>query len=116
MDWIGRAILEWYGVGDRFDQIRELYTRYDVWIVLTAAFTPIPYKVFTIAAGACSIDLVPFFMASLIGRGGRFFLVATFIYFWGERAKVILERYFNWITFGIIALLILGFLLVRWVL
>ncbi|MBI4208759.1 MAG: DedA family protein [Deltaproteobacteria bacterium] len=116
MDWIGRTILEWYGMGNRFDQIRDLYVRYDAWIVLTAAFTPIPYKIFTIAAGACSISLVPFFTASLIGRGGRFFLVAAFIYFCGERAKVILERYFNWITFGIIALLILGFLLVRWVL
>lgn len=116
MDWIGHPILEWYGIGNQFERIRELYVRYDFWIILTAAFTPIPYKVFTIAAGTCSIPLVPFFIASIVGRGGRFFLEATFIHFWGERAKIFLERYFNWITFGILALLVLGFLLVRWVL
>lgn len=99
---------------DTFDNVQNLYQKYDFWCVFIAAFTPIPYKVFTIAAGVCQIAFLPFVVASAIGRAGRFFLVATLLYFFGERVKVLIEKYFEWITLLLAAGIIGGFMAVKW--
>lgn len=95
----------------QFDHVTDLYKSYDVWIVFAAAFTPIPYKVFTIAGGVAGIDLVPFALASLIGRGGRFFLVAALLYWQGPRVKRLVETYFNLLTMILLVILIAGYAL-----
>jgi len=78
-----------------FDKVRELYKNYDFWIVFVAAFTPIPYKVITITAGVCDVRLVPFIIASTLGRAGRFFLVGAMIRYYGVIVRVFGKIYIN---------------------
>ncbi|MBW3549579.1 MAG: DedA family protein [Proteobacteria bacterium] len=87
-----------------FHQVQALFMRYGFWIVFVAAFTPIPYKVFTIASGATGIGLVPFLLGSLIGRGTRFFLVAGLIAWGGERLERVLRRYVEALGWTVAAL------------
>jgi membrane protein YqaA with SNARE-associated domain len=115
MDIIGIPILNFYGAMGKYEYIQALYRKYDAWAVGIAGFTPIPYKVFTIAAGAFKIDFIIFVLASIAGRAGRFFLVAGFIYFFGPPIKTFIDKYFNLLTFVFFALLILGFLLIKYV-
>ncbi|MBW2298151.1 MAG: DedA family protein, partial [Deltaproteobacteria bacterium] len=77
---VGEKIVEFYGLTDKVDYIEVLYNRYDAWAVGIAGFTPIPYKVFTIAAGAFKISFVVFIVASTVSRSARFFLVGGLIY------------------------------------
>ncbi len=81
--------------------------------IFTAAFTPIPYKVFTIAAGVFEVSLGVLIMASVPGRSGRFFLVATSIYFFGPRVKSLLEKYFELATLILLLLGVAGFLAIK---
>ncbi|MBI2191086.1 MAG: DedA family protein [Planctomycetes bacterium] len=81
--------------------------------VFTAAFTPIPYKVFTIAGGFCEIPFLTLVVASLIGRPARFFAVSTLFYFCGAWAQQFIDRYFNLLTILFTVLLIGGFVLLK---
>ncbi|MEW6409162.1 MAG: YqaA family protein [Nitrospirota bacterium] len=110
---IGEPILRFYGAMDRYFEIQALYNKYDAWAVGIAGFTPIPYKVFTIAAGACKIDLAVFTIASVISRSARFFLVASLIWYFGPKVKDFIDRYFNLLTIAFVILLILGFIFLR---
>lgn len=96
-----------------FNQVSELYKQWDAWIIFIAAFTPLPYKVFTIAAGVCQISLPVFILASLIGRSARFFLVAALLWRWGDSVKSFIEKYFNLLSVAFILLLIGAFLILR---
>ncbi|MEW6109129.1 MAG: YqaA family protein [Nitrospirota bacterium] len=115
IDTIGMPILNFYGVVDRYKYIQSLYIQYDAWAVGIAGFTPIPYKVFTIAAGAFKIDFIVFVLASIAGRAGRFFLVATLIYHFGPPIKDFIDKYFNLLSFLFIVLLALGFIIVKYI-
>ncbi|GAB4535850.1 MAG: YqaA family protein [Thermodesulfovibrionia bacterium] len=115
IDTIGMPIITFYGAMDRYSEIQSLYMKYDAWAVGIAGFTPIPYKVFTIAAGAFKINFPVFVLASIAGRAGRFFLVSGLIYFFGPSIKTFIDKYFNLLTFVFFALLIGGFLLVRYI-
>jgi membrane protein YqaA with SNARE-associated domain len=112
---IGRRIIEFYGVEDRYQQVGDLYHRWDAIAVGVAGFTPIPYKVFTIAAGAFSINFVTFMLASLVSRGARFFLIGALIRWLGPGIKRFIERYFNLLTVVFVILLVGGFILVKYV-
>ena len=79
------------------------------WAVFIAGFSPIPYKVFTIAAGATFMPLIPFIIASVIGRGARFYLIACLVKVFGNKADALIKTYMDrigWILIGIIALLV----------
>jgi membrane protein YqaA with SNARE-associated domain len=115
IDSIGIPILNFYGAMDKYEYIQQLYMKYDAWAVGIAGFTPIPYKVFTIAAGAFKIDFLVFVLASIAGRAGRFFLVSGIIYLFGPRIKTFIDNYFNLLCFAFIILLIGGFILVKYV-
>jgi len=78
-----------------------------------AGFTPIPYKIFSLSAGIFDIKLKNFIIASIIGRGGRFFLVCTLIFFFGEKVRYFLEKYFEIFTIGFTVLLFGGFWLAK---
>lgn len=83
------------------------FGQWGFWAILLAGFSPIPYKVFTIAAGAASMALLPFVIASLIGRGARFFLVAGLMALGGPRMEAMLHRYVDWLgwaTVGLVAI------------
>jgi len=92
-----------------FEKVQDFYQRYDFWAVFIGAFTPLPYKVFTIAAGVCSVDIPMFMLASFLGRGLRFLMVAALIRLFGVMVKPFLEKHFNLATVVFVVLLILGF-------
>jgi len=96
-----------------FEKVRLKYEANAFLALFGAAFTPIPFKVFTIAAGAFNISLWTLIVASLIGRSMRFYFVATAIFFFGEQAKELLEKYFEIITFGLFLLMLAGFFAIK---
>jgi membrane protein YqaA with SNARE-associated domain len=111
---VGQWLLDLYQLHEAFARIRGWYLRYDFWAVFVAGFTPIPYKVFTLAAGAFEMDVWRFAAASIVGRGARFFLVAWLIHRYGAAIRDFIDRYFNWLTL-LFALLLVGFfLLATW--
>ncbi len=109
----GRPVLEWYHAMHTFEVLGEKYRQNLVLSLGTAGFTPIPYKVFTIAAGAVNVPLLPFVVISFISRGMRFFLVAGLLHRFGHPMKAFIERYFNALTLAFVLLLVGGFLVVR---
>jgi len=92
-----------------FNYVKGRYEAYGFLIVFTAAFTPIPYKVITIAAGVCTINFPMFVIASVIGRSARFFLVAGLLYLFGERIRTFIDKWFNLLTILFFVLLAAGF-------
>jgi membrane protein YqaA with SNARE-associated domain len=84
------------------------FDHWGVWAVFVAGFSPIPYKVFTIAAGALSMALLPFTLASIVGRGLRFFLVASLMAWGGARMEAILNRYVDRLGWATVALIAVG--------
>lgn len=115
MDAIGWKIIDFYDLRALFEQLFQTFNDYNFWAMLIAAITPIPYKVFTIAAGAANATFWVFLIASIIGRSFRFFAVGTLIYLFGERIKNFIDKYFNWLSIVFVILLIGGFLLVKYV-
>src|SRR3989338_2334895 len=79
MDLVGFPIMKFYGILEQYETVRQSYEEYNAVIVFIAAFTPIPYKLITITAGAFKLNILTFTIASLIGRAARFFLVAWVI-------------------------------------
>lgn len=116
MDVVGNKVLELYHLQDKFAKIGDLYREYEAWAVAGSGFTPIPYKLFTLAAGAFKIDFATFVFASTLGRAARFFLVAGLIYKFGPMVKQWIEKYFGWFTILFFVLLFLGFYLLKFVL
>lgn len=112
---VGRQLLELQGLMDGFGRIGELYAAYEAWAVALAGFTPIPYKVFTIAAGLFQVDFTVFVVASIVGRGGRFFLVAALLRLFGEPMKEFIDRYFNLLTLLLAVLIVAGFVVLHYV-
>ncbi len=113
MDLLGYKIINFYGLWEKYYKVGSLYSKYDFLAVGVAGFTPLPYKLFTISAGAFKINFLNFILASAISRSARFFLVAAVLKIFGERFKVYIERYFNIfaLTFGI--LIVVGFLVLK---
>lgn len=99
-----------------FLRVQEIYRTYDFWAVFAAGFTPIPYKVFTIAAGVFDLDFPRFVLASVLSRSARFFLVAGLIWKFGPPIKEFIDRYFNLLSVAFMVLLIGGFAVIRFVL
>jgi membrane protein YqaA with SNARE-associated domain len=112
---IGRRIIDIYGAQERYGQVAELYGEWDAIAVAVAGFTPIPYKVFTIAAGAFKINFLTFMLASLLSRGARFFLVGALIRWLGPGIKRLIDRYFNLLTVVFVILLFGGFVIIKYV-
>lgn len=99
-----------------FGIIQAKYELYNFWVVFTAGFTPIPYKIITISAGVFGISFMVFIIASAISRSARFFIVAALIYFFGPKIKELIDKYFNLLTIIFIILLIGGFIVIKYVL
>ncbi len=114
MEVVGDRILEFYHLTDKYDQVRQLYQHYEAWAVAAGGFTPLPYKLFTITAGAFRINFLVFVIASVISRAMRFYLVAATIYFFGPKVRHFLENYFNLFTMLFTILLIGGYFLLKW--
>lgn len=113
MEFVGFGILNFYGLTDKYESVAELYNRYNAWAVGIAGFTPIPYKVFTISAGAFKVNFGVFLLASIVSRSARFFIVAGLIYVFGAQIRAFIEKYFNILAVIFVLLLVAGFILIR---
>lgn len=113
---IGDRIVDFYGLSEKVGYIEALYNKYDAWAVGIAGFTPVPYKVFTIAAGAFNINFIVFTAASLVSRSLRFFLIGGLIYFFGPGIQRFIDKYFNKLAVAFTILLVAGFVMIRYLL
>jgi len=107
----GRPILTRLTGAESFDTLESYFRRWGGWAVGIAAFTPIPYKVFTIAAGIFRVRLAPFVIASVIGRAARFFLEAVMLLKFGDHARELLGSRFDLITMVAAGVVIIVFLI-----
>lgn len=112
-DTIGKAIVEFYGKADAYDGFADSFNEQGWLIVLLAGFTPLPFKLITIAAGATHLSLFVLLMASIISRGARFFLVAALLWKFGPPMKRFIEERFALVTILGGVLLVGGFVAVR---
>ena len=110
-----RPVMEFYGYMDKFDEFSAVYNEYGAWIVAMAGFTPFPYKVTTIASGMVEMNLAAFFIASVLSRGARFFLVAGLLWWAGEPIRAFIEKNLGWLTILFFLLLAGGFAAVKFV-
>ena len=116
---IGEWLVTMYGAQSTLIQAQQWFVDYGIWIILVASFTPVPYKIFTIGAGMMEMSLALFVLASFIGRGARFFLVAGFIYFAGiffateDDLINSIRRYVDVLGWAVIALLVALFFFLR---
>jgi|TARA_B100002003_G_C14139343_1_gene547908 membrane protein YqaA with SNARE-associated domain len=104
----GQPLISFYHAEESFIQIKEWFIDYGVWIVFIAGFTPIPFKIFTITSGLMLMPVLSFFLASLVGRSARFFLVAGLLYWGGAPLERVLRKWIDvlgWITVGLLAAL-----------
>ncbi|MBW2689501.1 MAG: DedA family protein [Deltaproteobacteria bacterium] len=98
-----------------FSRVQSLFAEYGFWVVFTAGFTPIPYKVITIGSGVFQVNLMVFLFASLVSRSLRFFMVAWLLHRYGPGMREFIDRYFNLLSIIFLVLLFGGFLLLKYV-
>lgn len=114
-DTLGSKVVEFYGYEKQFTHFQGLYNEWGAWIVLTGGFTPIPYKLITIASGVTQMNFGAFVLFSVIGRASRFFLVAGLLWKFGAPIKDFIEKYLGWLTFIFMILLIGGFIAIKYI-
>lgn len=113
---IGQAIVDFYHLQEAFTAVGQKYEQYAFLTVFTAAFTPIPYKIITIAAGVFRVSLPSFVLASIFGRASRFFLVALLMHHLGKRFQDKIAKYIDILSIIFVILLIGGFIVIKYVL
>ncbi len=114
-DSVGKWIIDFYGYGHSIELFRETYAKWGGWIILLKGLTPIPYKLVTIASGFAGYNFGLFILLSIITRGLRFFIVAGLLYIYGEQIRDFIERRLRTVTFGMLAVIVSGFVIVRYV-
>ena len=108
-DTVGKALIEFYAYQDRLPDFVGMYNNWGGWVVFIAGLTPFPYKVITLASGMTKLNLAIFVSLSILSRGLRFFLVSGLLYYFGDRIRGLLERYFGLISILVVGILLLGF-------
>jgi len=114
-DVVGQPIVDFYHLQSQFERFRLLYNDYGPIIVSVAGFSPIPYKVFTIASGVTNLDLTTFITASAVSRSARFFLVAALLRKYGEPIREFIEKHLAKLTMLFCILLVGMFVLLKYV-
>jgi membrane protein YqaA with SNARE-associated domain len=112
---IGEPVLKLYGYANKFDQVSQWFREWGVWILIAKGWTPFPYKVLTILAGAAHMALVPFVIASIVARAMRFYLVAGLLWWFGDPIRTFIEKHLNVLTTVFVVLLVGGFLAMRYI-
>ena len=97
----GRPLLDRMFSEDKIAPVERMFNRYGLWAVIIAAFTPLPYKLFAILAGVLHLDRKTFVIASLIGRGGRFFALGILIFVFGEEIEKFIDENFQTLTLAV---------------
>jgi len=106
-EWIA-PLLKSAGYMGKYQKAADMFNEYGVWVVFLAGFSPIPYKVFTIAGGVAHMALLPFVLASVIGRGLRFFIVAGVMVLGGEKMEKVLHKHMDRIGWATVVVIVLG--------
>ena len=106
---VGMPIIDFYHAADKFEQLKLWFDEYGVLLLFIAGVSPIPYKLFTISAGALNMALLPFILASLLGRGVQYFVVAAIAWFGGDKLESSLRKWVDWLGWGIVLLAVLAF-------
>lgn len=101
---------------DNMAKVREFFDAWGFGALFAAAFTPIPFKAFTITSGIAGMSLTTMLLASLVGRSARFFLMATLMFVFGASIKTWIDKYFGLLTFAFLLLLVGGFYCVKFIL
>jgi len=110
---VGIYIVDFYHLENSFNIFENYYKEFGILIVLGAGITPFPYKFITIASGVFGLNIFLFIIVSIIGRGLRFYLIAILLYFFGEKIKLIIDKYFNILTIVFFILLVGGVFIIR---
>ena len=110
---VGIYIVEFYHLENSFSVFGNYYKEFGILIVLGAGITPFPYKFITIASGVFELNIFLFIIISIIGRGLRFYLIAILLYFFGEKIKLIIDKYFNILTIVFFILLVGSVFIIR---
>lgn len=111
---LGQPIINFYAAQAQWDRVVEMYTgSWGVWFLVAAAFSPIPFKVATIAAGATGMVFPMFMFVSMLGRGARFLIVAGILRLFGAPVRRTLETHFDTAALAFVVLLIGGFVVLR---
>ena len=113
IELIEPLIREW-GYGDAYREAQQWFDNWGFWAIFLAGFSPIPYKIFTITAGGISMAFLPFVLASFIGRGARFFLVAWLMSWGGEAMEHRLRQYVDYIGWGLVILVGIAIVITRY--
>src|SRR3989344_3754379 len=108
---VGASIISFYSLEHDMQVVEELFKENAFLAIFTAAFTPIPYKVFTIAGGFFQINIWVFLAASILGRGARFFIIGYLMSLYGERLKFLILKYFNIFSILFIVLVVVYIML-----
>ena len=108
----GRPLLRRMFAAEKVAAVQSYYDRYNAWATGIAGLTPLPYKLFTLSAGAFTVGFRVFVLASVVSRSMRFFAVAGIVYWFGESAKAFIDRHLGWLTILFVILLVGGFWLV----
>ena len=109
----GRPILKKLFSERKIQLAHDAFQRYEGWAIGVAGLTPIPYKIFTISAGALRVNLPIFLIASILSRGARFFAVGILFWYFGEAIRQFIDKYLNLLAVLFVVLLIGGFLMLR---
>ena len=110
---VGIYIVDFYHLENSFNIFESYYKEFGILIVLGAGITPFPYKFITIASGVFGLNVFLFIVVSIIGRGLRFYLIAILLYFFGEKIKLIIDKYFNFLTIVFFILLVGSVFIIR---
>jgi len=110
--WLAPIIESW-GYTHKIDTAVHWFEQYGVWIVFLAGFSPIPYKIFTVSAGFLQMAFLPFLIASAVGRGARFFLVASLMRWGGAPMEAKLRQYVEVLGWIVVALAAIAYLMLR---
>ena len=101
------------GYWERYQQIISWFNEWGIWIIFIAGFAPIPYKLFTVTAGALNMALLPFILISIIARGARFYAVSALMLWGGESMEKKLRKYMDVIGWGVVVLAVVAYIILK---
>lgn len=114
-EYIGQPILAFYGQAGKFAQVSQWFQDWGALILIAKGWTPFPYKVLTILAGATQMNFLAFIGASIVARAMRFYLVAALLYWFGDPIRAFIERRLTLITTALVVLMVGGFVAIRYI-
>lgn len=108
-------VIEQLGYLETYEKAVGWFAEFGVWVVLIAGFSPVPYKIFTLTAGALSMAFLPFVLASVVARAAQFFLIGGLIKWGGEPMQHKLRQYVDWIGWGFLILAVIAYIIYKYV-